>query len=71
MAGRSPATFAGMSLRDRLKTSVKKVINKFSGEYSAAETEIRAPDPSESTAAPSGEVKVTRARLKRPPGGGE
>lgn len=58
-----------MSLRTRLKDSVQKVLNKFSGEYSAAETEIRAPSPDEvSTATPGAEVKVTRARLKRPPG---
>ncbi len=58
-----------MSLRSRLKTSVQKVINKFSGEYSAAESEIRAPAPDERpTPSGGGEVKVTRARLKRPPG---
>jgi hypothetical protein len=56
-----------MSLTDRLKSSVKKVINRFSGEYSAAETEIREPSPADTPAA-GGEVKVTRARLKRPPG---
>lgn len=58
-----------MSLRNRLKTSVQRVLNKFSGEYSAAETEIRQPSPDEiPTATAGGEVKVTRARLKRPPG---
>ena len=59
-----------MSLRNRLKTSVSRVLNKFSGEYSAAESEIRQPAPDESptAAAAGGEVKVTRARLKRPPG---
>ena len=57
-----------MSLRNRLKTSVQKVMNKFSGEYSAAETEIREPAP-EAAVTPGAEVKVTRARLNRPPGG--
>lgn len=58
-----------MSLRDRLKSSVQRVLNKFSGEYSAAETEIRTPSPEETPRATAGgEVKVTRARLKRPPG---
>ncbi len=57
-----------MSLRDRLKTSVQKVMNRFSGEYSAAETEIREAAP-EVAATPGAEVKVTRARLNRPPGG--
>ena len=55
-----------MSIASKLKDRVKKVINKFSGEYSAAETEIR-PDTGASSAK-SGDVKVTRARLKRPPG---
>lgn len=56
-----------MSLRDTLKSSVKKVLNKFSGEYSAAETEIRTPPP-EQAPQPGGEVKITRAKLNRPPG---
>lgn len=58
-----------MSLRTRLKSSVQKVLNKFSGEYSAGETEIRPPSPDEQPViATGGDVKVTRARLKRPPG---
>ena len=56
-----------MSLRDKLKSSVKNVLNKFSGEYSAAETEIRTPPPEQAPQA-GGEVKVTRAKLNRPPG---
>lgn len=56
-----------MSLRARLKSTVQKALNKFSGEYSAAESEIRAPAPGDpATPTPAGEVKVTRARLKRP-----
>ena len=59
-----------MSLRDRLKTSVKKVINKFSGEYSSAEGEIRTPRPDEVSAPVVGsDVKITRAKLNRPAGG--
>jgi hypothetical protein len=56
-----------MSIRDTLKSTVKKVLNKFSGEYSAAETEIRTPPPEEAPKA-GADVKVTRARLNRPPG---
>lgn len=50
-----------MGLRDRLRN----VVNRLSGEYSAAQTEIR---PDEGAKAPivGGDVKVTRARLKRP-----
>lgn len=55
-----------MSIASKLKDRVKRVLNKFSGEYSAAEVEIR-PDTGASSAQ-AGEVKVTRARLKRPPG---
>jgi hypothetical protein len=70
MVSRPPATFADMSLRTRLKSSVSRVINKFSGEYSSAETEIRTPSPEDFTAPVAGaEVKVTRAKLNRPPGG--
>jgi hypothetical protein len=57
-----------MGLRDRLKTTVKKALNKFSGEHSAAETELGS-TPIPDVNLPSGEggdVKVTRARLKRP-----
>lgn len=68
--GRPPATFAIMSLRTRLKSTVTKVINKFSGEYSSAENEIRTPNPEDVTVPVAGaEVKVTRARLNRPAGG--
>jgi hypothetical protein len=59
-----------MSLRTRLKSSVSKMINKFSGEHSAAENEIRTPNPDEVSApVVGGDVKVTRAKLNRPPGG--
>jgi hypothetical protein len=54
-----------MGLRDRLRN----LKNRLSGEYSAAETEIRQPPPEPTPSMPTGEVKVTRARLKRPPGG--
>ena len=70
MVARPSATFAGMSLRSRLKSSLGKVINKFSGEYSHAETEIRTPSPDEISSAKAGsDVKVTRAKLNRPGGG--
>lgn len=53
-----------MALRDRLVSTVKKALNRFSGEYSAGQDEIR---PDENPAAGVvGDVKVTRARLKRP-----
>jgi hypothetical protein len=54
-----------MGLRDRLKSSVRSLMDRFSGEYSAAETEIRPDDP-QAPATPGSDVKVTRARLKRP-----
>lgn len=44
-----------------LRSVLKKVLDRFSGEYSAAQTDIR-PDDGSST----GSGKVTRARLKRP-----
>ncbi|MFZ5480372.1 MAG: hypothetical protein ACOZNI_26650 [Myxococcota bacterium] len=68
MRARREGSFAGMGLRDKLKTSVKKVLNKFSGEFSAAETEIGStPIPDvELPQGEGGDVKVTRARLKRP-----
>jgi hypothetical protein len=68
MDGRRPATFARMGLRDSLKKSVRKVVDRFSGEYSAAQSEIRQPPPPSAAdaAAAGGDVKVTRARLNRP-----
>lgn len=54
-----------MGLRDRLRSSVRTVMDRFSGEYSAASDNIKPPDPTEAPT-PGGEVKVTRARLKRP-----
>lgn len=54
-----------MGLRDKLKGSVRSVLNRFSGEYSAAQDVVRPDDPP-ATPAEGGEVKVTRARLKRP-----
>jgi hypothetical protein len=54
---------AAMSLRDTLKKKLQTVVDRLSGEYSAGSGEIR-PDtgPKEGEA----EVKVTRARLRRP-----
>ena len=54
-----------MGLRDKLKGSVRSVLNRFSGEYSAAQDAVRPDDPPAAPAA-AGDVKVTRARLKRP-----
>lgn len=54
-----------MGLRDRVRSSLRTVLDRFSGEYSAGAGEIR-PDEAPSAPAPAGEVKVTRARLKRP-----
>lgn len=53
-----------MGLRDRVLSSVKKAFDRFSGEYSAGQDEIRPDTPP--TPGVAGEVKVTRARLKRP-----
>ena len=59
-----------MSLADRLKSRVTKTMARFSGEYSAV-----APEPTNTAPEPERPrvvdetVTVTRARLKRPPGG--
>lgn len=50
-----------MGLRDRFR----KVFDRLSGEYSAAQTEIR-PDEGAKAPVAGADVKVTRARLKRP-----
>lgn len=47
-----------------LRSAFKRVLDKFSGEYSASQGEIR-PDDSP-TAANAGDVRITRARLHRP-----
>jgi hypothetical protein len=57
-----------MPLRDLVKRSVRSVVDRFSGEYSAAQTEIRPDDPAATRVEGGQDVKVTRARLKRPPG---
>lgn len=54
-----------MGLRDKLKGSVRSVLNRFSGEYSAAQDAVRPDDPP-AARSDGGDVKVTRARLKRP-----
>lgn len=54
-----------MGLRDRVKRSLRSVMDRFSGEYSAAATEIR-PDAPAAADQAGAEVKVTRARLRRP-----
>lgn len=54
-----------MGLRDRFKSSVRSIVERFSGEYSAAAGEVR-PDVPPVAGETGGEVKVTRARLKRP-----
>lgn len=61
-----------MALRDRLKKTVRTVIDRLSGEYSAASSEIQEPPPEwNATPAEGAEVKVTRARLKRPGDAGD
>lgn len=56
-----------MGLRDRLRSSVRSVLDRFSGEYSAASGEIRPDTSTSDPAAPASEApKVTRARLRRP-----
>ncbi len=57
-----------MALRDLVKRSVRTVLDRFSGEYSAGQTEIRPDDPQAASVDTRTDVKVTRARLKRPPG---
>ena len=57
-----------MGLRDSLKKSLRSVFNRLSGEYSAAETEIRPDTGQDPQTATDTTAKVTRARLRRPPG---
>lgn len=47
-----------------LRSAFKRVLDKFSGEYSARQGEIR-PDESPTPSA-AGDVRITRARLHRP-----
>ncbi len=55
-----------MSTIDRFRSRVRRVLERLSGDYSAGAEEIR-PDDAAPTSANSGaDVKVTRARLKRP-----
>lgn len=46
-----------------LRSLIKRVTDKFSGEYSAAQSDIR---PDEGLRTDAGPTTVTRARLKRP-----
>lgn len=56
-----------MGLRDRLRSTVRTVLDRFSGEYSAASGEIRPDTPTTDPAPATTEAaKVTRARLRRP-----
>ncbi len=58
-----------MGLRDRLLQRVRGVVDRFSGEHSAGSTSIRPDDAPAASPAPGAgdsDVKVTRARLKRP-----
>lgn len=66
-AGGRARYLSGMGLRDRVRSSLRSVLDRFSGEFSAATPEIR-PDLSTSAepVAADPEVTVTRARLKRP-----
>ena len=52
-----------MGLRDTLKKKLSTVVNRLSGEYSAGSSEIRPDTP---PVVSGEEVKVTRARLRRP-----
>lgn len=58
-----------MGLRDSLKKSVRKVVDRFSGEHSYGTSELDdtpPPPPVRSEPGDSGEVKVVRAKLNRP-----
>lgn len=58
---------ANMGLRDSFKKKIQTVVDRLSGEYSAASTEVQNPPASTNeNHATGGEVKVTRARLRRP-----
>jgi hypothetical protein len=54
-----------MGLRERLKGAIQSIAERFSGEYSAGAAAIRPDDPAAATT-DGGDVKVTRARLRRP-----
>lgn len=63
-----------MGLRDQIKQKLRSVLNRLSGEYSAGADAIQ-PAPAADSGSDPGpapadtpEVKVTRARLRRPPG---
>jgi hypothetical protein len=56
-----------MGLRERLTRRLQGVLDRFSGEHSAASAQIRPDDGAPAAgAAPADGVKVTRARLRRP-----
>ena len=70
---RRAATPAHMGLRDQIKKKLQGVLNRLSGEYSAAADAVATPPDADSpasadTGTAGGDVKVTRARLRRPPG---
>jgi len=53
-----------MGIRDRLRSRVRKVVNRFSGEYSAPAPETM--QPYERPGQPVEEAEVVMARLNRP-----
>lgn len=55
-----------MSIADRLKKRVRSVINQLSGEYSAVAPDPATIKPAERPTHVDANIKVTRARLKRP-----
>lgn len=55
-----------MGLRDKLKDNVKRVLDRFSGEYSAGSDEIREEEGGPPKGEPAVDAPVTRARLRRP-----
>jgi hypothetical protein len=57
-----------MALREMIKKKLRAVLDQLSGEYSAGSKETATPPPESRPTTSGEEVKVTRARLRRPPG---
>lgn len=55
-----------MAIIDRFRHRVRSVLQRLSGDYSAAAAEIRPDTHAGEAGAPSAGAPVTRARLKRP-----
>jgi len=55
-----------MGLRDRLKSKVRGVVEKFSGEYSEPAPKAEEIKPFERNLPPDPDAKIQKAKLERP-----